>query len=227
MKYLSKDTPRIDNTNNDSKQDITDYRIDKEKDYVYYDNIKVVLSELEVDYRDIYINLPIASSINKTLNEEEEKLITTVKYIKDVDFDKTSEYEENEEGVYSLTYREYEEYDYEEYISILVKDINYDVVNLNENVDVKAYIFDKKNNTIITENNLLEKYNVSLDTLKDKIKTKLNAEQQTVDGVALINVNETTSNLKYAIYINKIGKLEIGFIVNSTKQNYYDNITIE
>ena len=66
-----------------------------------------------------------------------------------------------------------------------------------------------------------------MDKIKDKIKTKLNAEQQTVDDMPLINVDKTLSNLNYALYINKIGKLEINYIVNSTKQNYYDNIVID
>lgn len=204
-----------------------DYRIDTEKDYIYYDNATRVIEEYEIDYQDVHINLECAKNITSTLNQEEATFRNSIKYVKDVEIPSDVTYEENENGIYSLKYREYASYTYKDYISLVVQDNSFDIINITVPENIKAYTFDKKENKILSEQDLLEKYETTMDKIKEKIKIKLNAEQQTVEDMPLINVDKTLSNLNYALYINKIGKLEINYIVNSTKQNYYDNIVID
>ena len=203
------------------------YKIDKNKGDVYYENEQQIMEELGVFKRDIYVNLTAAKSINESLNNESSKMSETIKYIKDVQIDEDQDYEDNEEGIYSLEYREYEDYLYEEYISLVVKDFTYNVIDASTPINLKAYVFNKKDNTMLSNEDILKKYDTTLDKIKDKIKTKLTVSQEKVDGEDLININKTLSDFKYALYINKIGKLEIVYIVSSTKQNYYDNMVIE
>ena len=226
MRYLTDDKKTPIENKIFTKKD-PDYRIDSEKDYIYYDNATRVIEEYEIDYQDVHINLECARDITNTLNQEETAFRNSIKYVKDVEIPSDTTYEENENGIYSLKYREYASYAYKDYISLVVQDNSFDVINITAPENIKAYTFDKKENKILSENDLLEKYDTTMDKIKDKIKTKLNAEQQTVDDMPLINVDKTLSNLNYALYINKIGKLEINYIVNSTKQNYYDNIVID
>ncbi len=204
-----------------------DNRIDKSKDYVYYDGENVVLENLDISYKNININLSAGKTISETLNSEIQNLKGTVKYIKDVTIPSDAEYEENEQGIYSLDYREYVEYDYENYITILVKDSTYNVIDGSIPIAIKAYVFDKNKDIVITENDLLNIYKTSMDAIKEKVRVKLNAEQETGDGEPLYNINETLNNFKCALTINKIGKLEINYIVSSTKTDFYDKIVIE
>jgi hypothetical protein len=205
----------------------TDKRIDKKKDYIYYDNESVVISDLDIGFKDIHINLNSGVLVSETLNNESKSNRDSIKYIKDVDIPENETYENNDEGVYSVTYRDYIEYHYDDYISILVEDSTYNVLDSTTPLAIKSYIFDKKQDTLITNEELLKKYNVTLDQIKDKVKTKLTAEQETVDEEPLYDINNTISDFKYALVINKIGKLEINYIVKSTKQNFYDNIVID
>ena len=205
----------------------TDYRLDKSKDFIYYDTEEVILEKLNVGYKKIYINLASGKSTAERLNAEALELKKSIKYIKDVEIPEKTEYEENEEGIYSLDYREYVEYDYEDYITILAKDSSYNVIEGSVPKDIKAYVFNKKEDKLLTETEILTKYNATLDAIKEKIKIKLNAEQETVDEEPLYNINETLDNFKYSLAINKIGRLEINYIIRSTKTDFYDNIIFE
>lgn len=214
---------------NEKKDEVktVDYRLDQTKDYVYFNNETRVLSYLEIDYEDITINIKGAESINNELNNEENNYRNSLKYVKDMDITDDN-YEANEEGIYSLSYREYEVYEYKDYLSVLVKDFNYDVYKLNEATLVKAYLYNKSNGNKISEEELLKDKDLSLDVIKNKIKIKLTALQTKDDnGNDILKIDETLNNLKYAVFINKIGKLEICYIVKSTNQTYYDNIVFE
>ena len=226
MKYYT--TPKEERkTYFQSSPKETDKRIDKTKDYVYYDGENVVLGDLDIGYKNIIINLSSGKVISETLNKETQELKNTIKYVKDVTIPKDTEYEENEQGIYSLDYRDYVEYDYENYITVLVKDSSYDVVNGSVPKSIKAYVLDKNKDILLSENDLLNIYGTSIETIKEKVKTKLSAEQETVDEEPLYNIDNTLNSFKYALTINKIGKLEINYIVSSTKTDFYDKIVIE
>jgi hypothetical protein len=203
-----------------------DNRIDSSKDYIYYDNVKRVLDYLEIDMKDVYINLTSAKDINTKLNNEMSTIRTSIVYVKDHAIPSGTDYESNEEGIYSLNYREYEDYYYDDFISLVSKDYSYDVINGATAIKIQAYVFDKKNNKQLVETDLLTKYNLTLDSIKTSIKKQLNSEQTTVDNQNTIDIEGTLKDLKYSLYINKIGKLEISYIVKSTNQDYYDKLVL-
>lgn len=225
MKYFSfSELEYVFDNNNDKK---IDYRIDTNKDYIYFENVKRVVESEEIDYKDIVINLKCASELNQSLKSEEDSYRNSVKYLSDVEIPDEENYEKNDEGIYSLSYRDYYTYTYKTYISVVLLDFDYDILNSSVPKSLKSLLFDKENNTMLSESEILNIYDTSLDKIKDKIKVKLNAEQVEEDGVQIIDVDDTLLNFDYALYINKIGKLEISYIVRSTKQNYYDNIVMD
>ncbi len=227
MKYFSFSDNEAVFYKNENETEKKDYRIDASKDYVYFENVKRVIEKEEIDYKDIVVNLKCASELNQSLKSEEDGYRNSVKYLSDVEISDEENYEKNDEEIYSLSYRDYYVYTYKNFISVVLLDFNYDILKSSIPKSLKSFIFDKENNTMFSELDLLNNYGTSLEKIKDKIKVKLNAEQVEDDGVQMIDVDATLSNFDYALYINKIGKLEISYIVRSTKQNYYDNIVID
>lgn len=206
-----------------SDDETPDLRLDKTKDYVYYTNEEEILEDSGAYYRDIHINLSSGKLTSETLNNEMAEIRRSIIRVHEVTLDPNVEYTENEEGIYSMDIREYQEYEYEQYVSILVEDYKYDILNLQTPADIKAYVFDKYEDNLISSAELLEKYDLTLDDVKEKIKTKLTSDESTVEG---IKIEETVNVLNYAVYINEIGKLEVTFLVKSTNGNYYDNIEL-
>ena len=139
-----------------------DKRLDKSKDFVYYDEVTNAIEDLNIEYKNIHINFESGNAISLELNKEMAEYRKTIKYTKDVELDDDVEYEENDEGVYSLTYRDYVEYDYENYITIIIKDSDYNVINGTIPKSIKSYIIDKNTGSIITEEEILEKYNTNI-----------------------------------------------------------------
>jgi hypothetical protein len=205
---------------------VVDNKLDSSKDYIYYDNVKRVLNYLEIDMEDVYINLNCAKDINQKLNNEMSTMRNSIIYIKDHAIPAGTDYENNEEGIYSLNYREYDDYYYDDFISLVSKDYAYDVINGATATKIQGYVFDKKNNKQLSEDDLLNKYNQSITNIKTLLRRQLNSEQTTTDGKSNIDIDGTINNLNYSLYITKIGKLEISYIVKSTNQNYYDKLVL-
>ena len=82
--YLIKNRNKIENTK------LTDIRIDKTKDYVYFTDSKTVSEELDLVYNTIHINLDSedAKNLESELNNEMNKAYDTIKKTSEVTFDK-------------------------------------------------------------------------------------------------------------------------------------------
>lgn len=217
--------PKMKTDNKKEKIENKDMRILKNKEYIYFDNIKLIIESEEIYYKNIVINLEAGKDISEVLNNELKAMKEDIKYIKDNPV--SEEIEKNKEGIYSLTYPEYEVYQFDNYLSLLIKKYDYNVVTGYSGINIKSYNFDKHTGKIIEEDELLKIFELTLEGIKDKVKEKLNVYQVIEDGVELVKVAETMNNLDYGIYINKIGELEISYLVKSTKLDYYDKIVLE
>lgn len=232
MQYLSDDK----NLNKDSKNNESiDLRVDKSKDYVYYENSKDIIAGEEIVKEDVVFNFKDLTDVNNELKKENEEIFNSIKYTKDMDLPKTDDkgneisYNENDEGIYSLNYREYVDYKYSNYVSLVVEDYSYNIEKGAVPLGLKSYIVDINTGKIITEEELLTKYEITKDIIKSKVKERLENTQTLADEdtVAAIDIEETLNNLDtYAIYINKNGKLEITFVVKSSQNNYNDNVEL-
>lgn len=216
------------------KELINQNKINKDKDYIYYENSIIVSEELQIIYEVPVINLnnKNAIEINTELSKDADTYNNSVKKISSTNDETGKEKIYETDDIYSATIRDYKQYEYGNYISLVATDYLFDChEGIYDYTLIKSYVFDVEKNKLISSFDILTKYNISLSDVKEKIKAKLNKEQTTIDEVEVIKIEETLDNLEndatYAIYIDNNGNLNIKYIVKSNLINYNDNIVIK
>ena len=175
---------------------------------------------------NVVINLSTQESLTKSLKDENERYKNNVKYISDQNLISDEIINYNNDNIYALTYRTFEDYEFDKYVSLIIRDYNYSCFDLLSFSYIKSYVFDTSNGEIIKEDEILKKYNTSIDTIKSQIKEYLNSDQKKIEENG-INVDETVNNLdNYALYINEYGRLYISFLVKSSKEDYNDSMEV-
>ena len=205
----------------------TDYRIDSSKDYFYYTNESVISESAEIYYKDIVINIKGYDHIAESLNEQNASYMSNIKYIKDMNLMSNEIVNYDNDGIYMVTYREYKTYKYDKYASLLIEDYIYDCFDQSGIKGYKGYIFDISTGKLLTDEEVLSKYNTSMDSVLEKIREKLNSKQEIVDNEELIKIDDTINNFNdYAFYIDDTGILNLSYIVKTTKTDYNDSMII-
>ncbi len=221
MKYFTTHTPEVKKDASKSEK-VVDLRIDKKKDYIYYENEDEVLESEEISFLDAVINIKGLEDVNKLLKSEEDALRKTIKYSKDVELPEGTT--ENEAGIYSLEYRDYKDYTYSKYLSLVITDYSYNLVNGSIPTHFVSYVVNTETGEQITGDNLLTMFNTNMDAIKSKINQRLQ-DTQTLNSD--INITETMNNLgTFALYIDKVGKLEVSFIVKTNETSYNDSVVV-
>ncbi len=231
MQYYTTDhnTPK-----DQPEEEITDLREDKTKDYVYYENGKDILEEEEIHQDEARFNFKDLAETNALLKAETDALYNDIKYIKDMELPTEDEngnpitYKENSAGIYSVKYRNYEDNKYGNYVSLLIKDYEYDIKTEPQPIKTKSLVVDLKTGTLITEEELFTRFSTNMDAAKAKIKESLQNTQILLGEEVTLNIDDTLAGIdeNHAIWINKNGKLTITFIVKSSENNYNDDIEI-
>ncbi len=186
--------------------ELKESRIVKSKDYIYFVNAEELEESEEIFYEEIVINIKGHKDLENTLNEEFKTYKNSI--------DKTDE-------EYKLPYRLYEIIDFDNYISLIIKDYTF---NKEDHIPtgIKGYIFSKEEGKLITEEEILEEYSQTLSSLKEKVKDKIVAFRIEEDLL-----DDTMNSFNHFVYVNKIGNLEIAYLVKSTLVDYYDKITLD
>ena len=212
---------------------IIDNKKDESKDLIYFENERKVSNELNITYKDAVINLnnSQASAINNQIKKENEELFNSVKKISETTNDTENEIKYNTDNIYSATIREYQVFKYDNYISLIISDTQYDCFKgVNDSLNIQSYIFDASTNERISNIDILNKYETSLSTVKDKIKEYLTKMQTSAEENNSIKVEETIDSLNnednYALYIDESGELVIKYIVKSDNLNYNETMVI-
>lgn len=209
------------------KEVVADLRINKNKDYIYFDNTTEVIEE--VYHEDVIINIEGYEEVNNTLHNELNALgditkITTEEIPEDVTC---------EGDIYSFKYREYEVVEYNDYLSLVIIDKEYNCVTKTVPLNIKSFIIDKKSGVSFTPEEILNKYNITDEVIISKVTKRLEDTQIMVEDVEVIDLNTTINELKEseygvkkAISMNKYGKIMLNYIVKSNKINYNDSIEL-
>ena len=119
-----------------------------------------------------------------------------------------------------MTFRTYEDYEFGKYISLVINEYNYSCFSEETFNRSITYVFNKEENILLTDDDLLNMYNTNMDKIKEKLSEYLNNKQSKVDGVDVIKAEETLDNLEYSLYINEFGKLCVSFLVKTTQVDY-------
>lgn len=218
--YLMKKSESLKNEVNQtiSEEKDTDIRTDKTKEYIYFTNLNVIESELDIEYKDIVINFEDKENIQNEINTENKEFSESVKYD-----------ESNEKAIYnhlvSAKFNKFDIFYYSNYISIVKNTYSFDYENLVTFIQSKAYVFDKKTGKLYNNDELLSIFNINKDDIKGVITTYLNDQNLITDNP--INVDETINNISnYELYVDKLGRLVVTILVKAEQSNYNDVIVL-
>ena len=210
-----------------------EYKIDKKKDYIYYENENVVSQDLSLIYKDPIINLNNlqAKEISEELANENNAYLSEIKKISETQNDTGQEIVFDTGDIYSAIIRDYENYEYEQYISLVVTDSLYDCFQGIYNIkQIKSYIFNVKNNKKISNIDLLDMFSTNFTEVKNKIREQLEKEQTEYEEETIIDIEKTIENMSnesnYGLYIDQSGNLIIKYIVQTNKINYNESMII-
>lgn len=212
--------------------EIKEIKIDTQKDYIYLENTDDIIPEENISISDVIINIKGFEDINNTLHSELEKIKTEKVTLDSVTLEEGQTCSNNS-NIYSLKYREYNNNIYRNYISLVINDYDYNCLNGSKITNIKSYIINKEDGVAYTEEELLKIFNVTDESIIEKVNERLH-DTQVLDGdIQVIDVDKTIDNIKNGEYgkdkalsISKTGELELNFIVISNRINYNDTITI-
>lgn len=216
---------------NDKKANIKEvsYKIDKNKDYIYFENEETLNDEPDITYKDVIINLESAKVINTTLKNENINLKNSVKYLKDQDLDETKELMFPEVKIYQAQARDYQIYKTNKYETLVINNYNFDCYDGVLMTGLKSYVVSINDGKILKNEDVYNLFNVNNETIKNKVNTFLEENQSIDNNVSVINVDMTLNELfndgNYAFYIDN-NELYFSFIVKSNLIDYNENIKV-
>lgn len=226
MKYM------VNNPTKEKKKGIVELtnevRINNKKDYIYFDNTTEIIDD--IFKQDVILNFKGLEDENNKLHSELEEL--SKKEVK-VTNEEIPEGVTCENDLYSFLYRTYEVTEFSNYASVVIMDYDYNCVSGSVPTNIKSYVINKDNGSIITNEELLKIFETTDDKIIESINKRL-ADTQVLDEDSMVIDTENTINdikngsygTNKALSISKNGKLVINFIVKSNKINYNDSIEL-
>lgn len=206
---------------------VKDYRIDKNKDYIYFENEEIISIDPELTYKDVYLNIEGAEIINSALKAEMDVLRNSIIKLDETNKDETKTllYEETE--VFNAKERNYIIYKSGNYYSLIINDLDFNCYSDFLTTGLQGYIINTKSGSIVTNEEIIKIYNLTLEDIKERVRLKLKESQNENDGDLIINIENTLNTLfdNYALYIDG-NDLYITFIVKSNFVNYNDNVKL-
>lgn len=203
-----------------------DFRLDKKKDFIYYENEKVISDEPEIVFTDVIINLKGADIINASLKSEMDSIRNSVVLLNDSNKDANKEMKYSKTNIFEAIERDYQTYEYSDYLSLVISDVNFNCYDDFSPKSVKGYVILKSEGKILTDDEILKKYDITKDDIKTRISAFLD-EEILVKGENIIKKEDTLNDLynNYAFYI-KSGDLYISFIVKTNLVDYNENVKV-
>ena len=219
--YLMKKSEKLKNVVDKKVTEVkdTDIRLDKTKDYIYYSDVNLVEGELDIEYKNININLEDKEGVAEIVNKENEEMSKSPVY------DETNE-EANYNHLISAKFAKYEIIHYVDYITLVVNKYSFDYKTIITTLGSDVYVFDKSSGKIYNNDELLSKFSINKNDINEKVKTYLN-DKNLVSEENKIDVEQTISNnTKYNLYVDKLGRLVISILVKAEKSDYNDIIVL-
>ncbi len=195
-----------------------DIRKDKNKDYIYFENKETVAHDLDIEYQDIILNFEDKENIQNKLNDE------TKQYKEALEFDEEME-DPDFDNVVSATYKTYEYYIYEDYISLVVNYYTFDRENLISFEDTDTYVFDRQTGLRLSEEDILASFDLTEDDVFNKIEEHLDGQnlltEVEIDTDATIDAIEDL-----AIYVDRLGRLSMSILVINDQKGYNEVVLL-
>lgn len=214
-KYTNFD--KINNTSSNktiSNNTTKGIRIDNKKDYIYFTDDEMIDEDYDISFPKVVINFEDISNVEGKLNNKTEELKKETKY-------------ENDELVYAH-YPSYFLYAYENYLSLVCEYYTYDSKeDMMTYKDNDVYVFDINTGELYTSGRLLSLFNLTVDKIKQKVKSYVNDADLVNGDEITLDVDATLANLSMdKLYVDKRGKLSIGVVVKSSEKDYNEVIVL-
>ncbi len=203
-------------------------KIDDTKDYVYYENEKEInLSTNMIDtytYKDIVININTDSVKTLSTRLNAENAVYAENY---ATVNGTYECTSNDISIADdlFTYRDYVVYESDNYITVVTFDNTINICGYILNKTTTAYVIDKTEGIIYTENSLLTLYSTTKDALvKNAIANRTDGSYGVLDHdeivTSILELNEIT------LYVDSKECLGVYYtgIMSEDTDDYY-NVT--
>lgn len=191
--------------------------IDKTKNIVYYDNIDVISSEAQLEYKDIHINLNSddARELETKLNNNMNKI--RGKYTK-LEDNSNQEIINEADGVAQADIIDYNTFNSTNYVTIEVNEYEFLASAMTFDNKLTYYCLDKRSGKLLTNQIIMKQENLSADTIRTKIYDHIKDNDE-------IDIDVTMNN-PYTLYYNEYGKVKANIIVKIGDINYNDNVEI-
>lgn len=209
-------------TNNEEEDQVISYKIDDSKDYIYYINESTISEGAQIYYKDVVINLNTQTTLTESLAKENERYKNNVQKISETDLISDELINYRNDDIYALTFRNYENYEFGKYVSLVIYDYNYSCFDSITFKEFKSYVFDSSTGKRVENDELLKMYNLNMDNIKEKVRTDLESKQgNNEEGTANINIDETLNNIEESqFYINNFGRLCVCYLAKTAEGSY-------
>lgn len=191
--------------------------IDKTKNIVYYDNVDVISSEAQLEYKDIHINLNSddARELETKLNNNMNKI--RGKYTK-LEDNSNQEIINEADGIAEAQIIDYNTFNSTNYVTIEVNEYEFLASAMSFDNKLTYYCLDKRSGKLLTNQIIMKQENLSADTIRTKIYDHIKDNNE-------IDIDVTMNN-PYTLYYNEYGKVKANIIVKIGDINYNDNVEI-
>lgn len=191
--------------------------IDKTKNIVYYDNVDVISSEAQLEYKDIHINLNSddARELETKLNNNMNKI--RGKYTK-LEDNSNQEIINEADGIAEAQIIDYNTFNSTNYVTIEVNEYEFLASAMTFDNKLTYYCLDKRSGKLLTNQIIMKQENLSADTIRTKIYDHIKDNDE-------IDIDVTMNN-PYTLYYNEYGKVKANIIVKIGDINYNDNVEI-
>ncbi len=191
--------------------------IDKTKNIVYYDNVDVISSEAQLEYKDIHINLNSddARELETKLNNNMNKI--RGKYTK-LEDNSNQEIINEADGIAQAEIIDYNTFNSTNYVTIEVNEYEFLASAMTFDNKLTYYCLDKRSGKLLTNQIIMKQENLSADTIRTKIYDHIKDNDE-------IDIDVTMNN-PYTLYYNEYGKVKANIIVKIGDINYNDNVEI-
>ena len=191
--------------------------IDKTKNIVYYDNIDVISSEAQLEYKDIHINLNSddARELETKLNNNMNKI--RGKYTK-LEDNSNQEIINEADGIAQAQIIDYNTFNSTNYVTIEVNEYEFLASAMTFDNKLTYYCLDKRSGKLLTNQIIMKQENLSADTIRTKIYDHIKDNDE-------IDIDVTMNN-PYTLYYSEYGKVKANIIVKIGDINYNDNVEI-
>lgn len=191
--------------------------IDKTKNIVYYDNVDVISSEADLEYKDIHINLNSddARELETKLNNNMNKI--RGKYTK-LEDNEAGEVLNEADDIAEAEIIDYNTFNSTNYVTIEVNEYKFMATAMTFDNKLTYYCLDKRSGKLLTNQIIMKQENLSADTIRTKIYDHIKDNDE-------IDIDVTMNN-QYTLYYDEYGKVKANIIVKIGDINYNDNVEI-